>query len=955
MPATPGNGQTSWRARFTFDKTLTATIIFLLVGSPFAFGAVHQWAYTAVEIVILSLVAAWLVFSLTSLGGIERKCSYHCVGGLVAAAASFLTVVGLQLVPMPMWMLRVVSPEAYALYSKAFNGPEDSAPRDSSSGSARATTGEFAIAVVHTAGAKNASTTRASVSGTDAMAGGLASSQELWRPTSIAPTLTASALVEAVAYTGLFFMVITYRFDLGVAGEIRFVRAIVVTLTICGALLALTGIAEQAYWNGKILWFFVPDDWGAPRYASFPRASGPFVDPDHFANYLGMIFPLAAGCTLFGLPGDRPSQRADRWVAMRLWFGIASLIVLLAIVLSFSRAIWVLTGFGILAFCSFGPYLLRASRSHSRPRSSTSGSLLKAMGRKTLRGIGASFIVSLLLLLLMGVFLGTGRDNSVVLRLGQTIGDRSFGIGVRPALWNASSRMFEEHLLTGVGLGTWAEIFPHYESPPRLEMAFRQAHNDYLQLAAEVGMLGLIPLGWVILCLGYVGVRIGSVSYDKLPFLLSLGIAIAVMLLHELVDFAMHIPANALLFTILLALALRVISQPNVCPEQRGTPVDWFYLIPQVALVSGVYILLVSVASGKTNLGYPADLRQSNKLTTAMEVISQHPASASAYMDRFAASGAANWPAADVDDLDTAVWLDPTNPYDRDLYAAALEEKGDVRESLQQLTRSLYNAPNLSSHFYLQSGLIKRLRGDQIEAVEEGLAQAVAAREPGAVPTLAQIREMLGDFNGEAKLYESAATNSGPGDPRSQYYDLAGRAWIKADRASYAVNDFRQAVATDPSGNQAYGDLLKAQVSAKENFDSINATIESAFNRGANPTPLWTALASAYQNVGDNANAEKSLLKALNLNHSYELLMRTGQFYLATQHFDLAAAMFRGAIEAVPDSAAAYYDLGVSNEGAYEYFQAEQAYRTAAHLSPAEYNARFNEFKRRIALAGQMK
>jgi len=954
MIATLGNGQTPRPFWFTFDKTLTGTVVFLLIGAPFAFGAVHQWAYTTVEIVILTLVAAWLVLSITSSGGIKSKCNYHCAAGLAAAAMGFLTVAGLQLVPMPMPILRVVSPQAYALYSRAIGGPADSASRDSNSGSAGATAGEFASAKVHSAGAENAPAPRAFIGRNHSIATGLPSGQTLWRPASIAPSLTSSSLVEAIAYTSFFLMVITYRFDLGVAGETRFVRAMVVTLTICGVLLAVTGIAEQACWNGKILWFFVPDDWGAPRYSSFPRASGPFVDPDHFANYLGMIFPLAAGCTLFGLPGERASQYDDGWFAMRLWFGFASFIILLAIALSFSRAIWLLTGFGILAFSSFSPYLVGVSRSHSKKCTDMGGSL-QAVGHRRFWRVGISLIVSVLLLLLAGVFLGTARQDAVLLRVGQTTGDPGFGIGVRAALWNASNRMFKEHLLTGIGLGTWAEIFPHYESAPRLEMAFHQAHNDYLQLAAEVGILGLIPLICAILCLGHIGGQIGHVSYGQRPFLLSLGIAIAVMLLHELVDFAMHIPANALLFTLLLALAIRIVAQPDIRPEQREAPVAWFYLVPQVAFVSIIYLLLVAFAAGKKNTGYPADLRQSNSAKTTTELIFQHPASASAYMARFDASGAANWPAADIEDLASAVWLDPTNPYDRDLYAAALEEKGAIHESLQELTASLFNAPDLSSHFYLRPGLLKRLRNDQREAVEEGLAQAVAAHEPGAVPALAQIRETLGDFGGEARLYESAATASENSDQRSQYYDLAGRAWIKAGRAGDAVNDFRQAVAFDSFSNQAYGDLLAAEVSLKENFASINAMIEAAVSRGANPAPLWTVLASAYQNAGNHADAEQALLKALNFDPSYELLMRTGRFYLAAQHFDLAAAMFRRAIEVVPDSGAAYCGLGASNEGEYEYFQAEQAYAKAAQLSPADYQPEYLAFQKRMTLAGQTK
>lgn len=362
----PGKGPSTRLDWFCFDNIVTGVIAFLLVACPFAFGAVHQWAYTIVEIAVLSLVAAWLVLSITGSGGIEGKCSYRGAGFLVAAATGFLIVVGLQLVPMPLRMLRIVSPETYELYSIAASGPPEPLPRDSGSGSARTTSGDFVRLGILGAAAANRSTMTPSFNRSNSIAG-LISGETSWRPISVAPSLTTYALVEGVVYTSLFLMVITYRFDLGIVGEARFVRVILVTMTACGALLAVIGIAEQAYWNGKLLWFFVPHDWGVAPDVSFPRASGPFVDPDHFANYLGMIFPLAAGGTLFGLPGNRPRQRDEGWLATRVLFGLASFVMLLAITLSFSRAIWLLTALGILALGSFRLYVLPSPASTAAP------------------------------------------------------------------------------------------------------------------------------------------------------------------------------------------------------------------------------------------------------------------------------------------------------------------------------------------------------------------------------------------------------------------------------------------------------------------------------------------------------------------------------------------------------------------------------------------------------------
>ena len=64
-------------------------------------------------------------------------------------------------------------------------------------------------------------------------------------------------------------------------------------------IVAVVGIVEFFTWNGKILWLFVPYDWGVAQTNPLSRAMGPFVNFDHFGNYLAMVLPLAAGGALF--------------------------------------------------------------------------------------------------------------------------------------------------------------------------------------------------------------------------------------------------------------------------------------------------------------------------------------------------------------------------------------------------------------------------------------------------------------------------------------------------------------------------------------------------------------------------------------------------------------------------------------------------------------------------------
>src|SRR5258707_2204985 len=103
-------------------------------------------------------------------------------------------------------------------------------------------------------------------------------------------------------------------------------RAILIT----GFIVAFVGLIERAAWNGKILWVFVPYDWGHPIFEPLLRARGPFVDPDHFAGYLAIIFPLALACAVF--PNLLTPRKAR--LAFRIQSGVASFVIFMADALS---------------------------------------------------------------------------------------------------------------------------------------------------------------------------------------------------------------------------------------------------------------------------------------------------------------------------------------------------------------------------------------------------------------------------------------------------------------------------------------------------------------------------------------------------------------------------------------------------------------------------------------------
>jgi O-antigen ligase len=141
------------------------------------------------------------------------------------------------------------------------------------------------------------------------------------------------------------------------------------------------------------------------------------------------------------------------------------------------------------------------------------------------------------------------------------------GLWGRTAAWKDSLGMIRDFPLFGVGLGAWSELFSRYQSPPWSPDFYRAAHNDYVEFLAETGAIGFAFLGWFF----YQGGRslfreLKIVSPKARPVITAMFAALGVMSFHELFDFSLQIPANAFLFTLLFALALRMAISPRNSP-----------------------------------------------------------------------------------------------------------------------------------------------------------------------------------------------------------------------------------------------------------------------------------------------------------------------------------------------------------------------------------------------------
>jgi O-antigen ligase len=116
--------------------------------------------------------------------------------------------------------------------------------------------------------------------------------------------------------------------------------------------------------------------------------------------------------------------------------------------------------------------------------------------------------------------------------------------------------MFEHKPILGWGFGTFAEVYPEFRSF-YTNFFVDKAHNDYLQLLVEMGVLGFATMLWFLVTLYYRAIKkLKNWTVDTNGALsLAAMLGITGILVHSFLDFNLQIPANAALFYVLCTLA----------------------------------------------------------------------------------------------------------------------------------------------------------------------------------------------------------------------------------------------------------------------------------------------------------------------------------------------------------------------------------------------------------------
>jgi len=125
--------------------------------------------------------------------------------------------------------------------------------------------------------------------------------------------------------------------------------------------------------------------------------------------------------------------------------------------------------------------------------------------------------------------------------------------------------------LAGTGAGSYYGSFIRYRSPG--DAFFDHAHNDYAEMAANLGIVGFGLMGWLVVLSAATNLRTLWKRKSSMARGMAFGAFMATlgMAIHASVDFNLQIPANALLMVVILAVGWAAASLPSGRPPDAGT------------------------------------------------------------------------------------------------------------------------------------------------------------------------------------------------------------------------------------------------------------------------------------------------------------------------------------------------------------------------------------------------
>jgi len=348
---------------------------------------------------------------------------------------------------------------------------------------------------------------------------------ELWMPTTIFPKATLLHFFRYSSYALFFVATVQILETTARLKKTAFV------LSCFGGVYAFIGLLQFFSPGKNILWVMAP--W--PERLS--HAFGSYINGNHYAGLMEMLFPVSLTCFFLLAPKNIYGTWRDRLIdfisdptaSKHILVGVSAAFIAVSILFSLSRGGTISLVLSTLLLLGLLFYKLKIQQ-------------------KTL-------ISALLLISVLGL-VGMVGWQPVTQRFGKIFNSAGQIADQRPVIWQDSLRLFADYPVLGSGPGSFIDSYEGYQSINTGDLFVGYAHNDYLELLAESGSVGFFLVAWFLVSLLWQTWPVWKRRRNSASRYLYLGAlcGIAAILIHSVTDFNFAIPPNGLFFFFLCGL-----------------------------------------------------------------------------------------------------------------------------------------------------------------------------------------------------------------------------------------------------------------------------------------------------------------------------------------------------------------------------------------------------------------
>jgi len=360
--------------------------------------------------------------------------------------------------------------------------------------------------------------------------------------------LLSPQAAEVYAFTNPSLITLSvdpYSTGVGLLKSLSYVLLFTLTLLIVNNRTRLLWVAYALVFSGlfQAIYATLMTSYGLEYGAFFHEkihnrglATGTFINRNHLAGYLEMCLSVGIGLLIAQLgQGSQDTNWRERFVGVLAWILSPKMLLRLSLVFMVIALVMTRSRMGNTAFFA----------------SMTIAGIITLILSRHINRATAILLVSLIVIdiFIVGAWFGIEKGA-------QRVEQTSFSTEKRDDVDIYTLEYWQDYFWTGSGLGSFYTTFPRYQSP-EVDGFYDHAHNDYLEMATETGIIGLLLLGIAVLLTIGVVLDAQYRRHDSLNrgIAFAATMAITALLIHSTVDFNLQIPANGATFMLILALA----------------------------------------------------------------------------------------------------------------------------------------------------------------------------------------------------------------------------------------------------------------------------------------------------------------------------------------------------------------------------------------------------------------